>query len=173
MRKSLKQLPPAVASAAGYIATPEVWAERLSTLQGEFRGSPSELLYQTGRAALLVACGGLVMGLAIREYIINHPDAQFYLFSALAAFLFFGAIYLLTRTGIWYNFENGSLVAFRTDGRAIWTESLSGLSYVTRTAGYGVMYMTLRWKDRKRRLEVYESLRRALNASASNDVRAG
>ena len=167
MRKSLKQLPLAVAGAAGFIATPKAWAERLPSLQGEFRRSPSEVLYQIGLAALFVACGGLVMGLAIREYITDRPDAQFYFLSALAGFLFFVAIYVLRRTGIWYKFENGSVAAFRSDGQPIWTESLSGLSYVTRTAGQGIVYMTLRWRDRKRRLEVYDSLRQALITSAS------
>lgn len=172
MRKSLKQVSLAAAAAVGYQPTPSGWAERLPVLQGEFRRSPSEALYQIGLAVLFVACGGLVMDLAIREYITNRPDAQFYLLSALAGFLFFVAIYVLRRTGIWYKFANGSVAAFRSDGRPIWTESLSGLSYVTRTVGQGVVYMTLRWRDRKRRLEVYDSLGRALNASASNHIRA-
>ena len=166
MGKFLKESALTVAAAAGFHLTPNTWKDRLCTLEGEFHRSSSEIRYRYGLAAVFIACAGLVTGLAIREYGIYHLDAQVYSITGLAIFLYSITIYYLSRTGIWYKFDHGVVAAFRAKGKLIWKEPLADLSSVVCTEGSGVKYITLLWKHRRRRMELYYSIKQALNAPA-------
>lgn len=168
MGKFLKESALTAAAVAGFRMTPNTWKDRLCTLEGEFHRSSSEILYRYVLAAVFIACAGLVTGFAIREYRIYQFDAQVYPIGGLAISLYSMTIYYLSRTGIWYKFDHGVVFAFRAKGKLIWKEPLANLSYVVCTEGSGVTYMTLLWRHRRRRMELYYSIKQALNAPTSD-----
>ena len=156
-----------VAYALGYFPTDARWASRLQHLHGEFRRTSSDWWSVVLTAAIFVAMGGLFVGLMIATARQAEPlSAPAWL--AVPAMLFFGlAVWFLRRLDIRYQFENGELRALRR-GVLLWKEDLTGLIRVTATEGRtGVIWMTLRWPDRTRRMELYRSVRAAVEGNAN------
>jgi len=85
--------------------------------------------------------------------------------SALPVVFCFGlATWFLRGLDVPYQFENGELRAVRR-GVVLWKEDLTGLTRLTATQGRsGAIWMTLRWPDHTRRMELYRSVRAAVEA---------
>src|SRR6202000_1174801 len=60
-------------------------------------------------------------------------------------------VYLLSRAGLRYLFSGGTVSAYNTWGRSLWSEDLTGLKDVSFFTARGSTTMTLFWAERKRR----------------------
>jgi hypothetical protein len=92
-------------------------------------------------------------------------DAPF--FGGMSVVLVALGLYLISRNGIWYRFAGGSITALRGRSKVLWSENLVDLKYVVYTKGQRNPFLTLRWPHRKRRIELYTSLRRELSPSVT------
>ena len=158
----MQRLLTGVAYALGAVPTQARWAHRLQHLHGEFRRTSADWWSVVFTAAVLAALGGAFVGLCIRT--VLQKDSPFFSawFAVLAAVVFGLAVWFLRRLDIRYEFENGELRAVR-GGVVLWREDLTGLERVTATQGRtGVIWMTLTWPDRTRRMELYRSVQAEL-----------
>jgi hypothetical protein len=116
-------------------------------------------------AAIGVAMGGLCVGLSTG--VARDPEPLFApAWFALPAILFFGlAVWFLARLDLRYRFEHGELRAVK-GGVVLWKEDLAGLIRVTATEGRtGAIWMKCTWPDRTRRMELYRSVRAAVESA--------
>jgi hypothetical protein len=87
---------------------------------------------------------------------------MFLLFSlGVLSFLYF----LASRVNLRYVVGGGTVSAYNSWGRLLWSEDRTGLKYVTFISGRGGTSMTLFWADRKRAMVLFESLKTAIDAS--------
>jgi hypothetical protein len=174
MNRSVRRIGTRAAYLMGYVPMDQNHVERLMTTRGEFRRSTSERLHMLIRAAIFVATASFVAGVAYTWYRHDPSRGSFIVPSVLALMLAAVALLLIRRSGVKYVFEHGHLDALAANGRMIWREDLAGLvdlqcyqaPYMPST--FGELWLTLRWRDRKRRIECYESLRRVLFGSISS-----
>lgn len=110
--------------------------------------------------------GALLTGLGYRTY-LRTGSLQSLSLCVMPVAVIAAAFYAMSRNGIWYKFERGSVSAFSDSGKLQWREDLTGLTEVLCTQGRAVTVMTLRWSDHKRRMELYDSLRKVLAAHDS------
>jgi hypothetical protein len=159
---AIRRLLIGVAYAMGGVPTDAHWIVGLQQVRGEFRRTPSDWWSMVFTAGICVAMGGLCVGLGLAT--AWQPDPLFSpAWFAVPAVLFFAlAGWFLGRLDIRYAFENGEVRAVRR-GVVLWREDLAGLMRVTATEGRtGVISMTLRWPDHTRRMELYRSVRAAV-----------
>src|SRR6185437_8934801 len=143
-----------LAYAIGAVPTDAHWIVRLQHLHGDFRRTPSDWWSVVFAAGVCVAFGGLYVGLMIGT--ARDPERLFApAWFALPAVALFGlAGWFVQKLDVCYQFEGGEVRAVRR-GVVLWREDLAGLTGVTATQGRGGMiFMTLRWPDRTRRMEL-------------------
>ena len=152
-----------LARAFGYIPTPPDMSTRLEALKGEFRRSTYEKAFLLGLAALVYVTLAFSLGVAIGQYRRGAPSSETIVkvacFLPVLAALGF---YLIRRCGVTYVFEHGHLSSLSASGKLLWREDLAGITKVQCNAVQGVIWMTLQWSDRKRKVEVYGALKDAL-----------
>jgi hypothetical protein len=149
-----------LATAAGYVPTPDSWRDRLILIEGEFRRSPAEVMFR-----LVVEIAFIIVGLygaigCLRRYL--GGASEFLYLAGMSLVMVALALFLMSLNWVWYRFDNGFVTAFRGSQKILWRENLSGLRYVLRTRGRLNDFITLQWADRKRRIELYASLRKEL-----------
>jgi hypothetical protein len=160
--KAIQRVLMGVAYAMGAVPTDAHWVGRLQRLRGEFRRTRADWWAVGFAAGVCVAFGGLCVGLMIGT--ARDPEPLFApAWFALPAVALFGlAGWFVRKLDIQYQFEDGEVRAVRR-GVVLWREDLAGLTRVTATQGRGGMiFMTLRWPDRTRRMELYRSVRAAV-----------
>lgn len=146
----------------------EQWIALLVRLEGEFERSRSELALEI---MALVFNAGIVFVLAafaIKEYRQWGwtPPTQF--FSFLCLIFCCLLCFLISRLGLRYVFTRGTVSAFNTWDRLMWSEDLTGLASIVCFSGRGTTSMTLRWPDRKRGMILFDSLKNTVNASVES-----
>jgi len=158
--RSLSEL---ISEKLGYSPVGADWVERLQRVQGRFRRSR----YENGlRIFGAVAPPALVVMVIVTEIrrgawlvdIVHDP-----LYLTVTIVMAWLVAFLLWPLGRTYVFENGELRYLSRRGRVLWREELRGLKYVTCSSGGGRTMMTLRWPERSRRIELFDSLRSSLD----------
>jgi hypothetical protein len=158
----IRRLVTGLAMAVGYVPTGNPWRDRLLILSGEFRRSTSDKIWRYTMEGSITMMGALLFGSICRQYLRTGSGG--WLFPCVVSIVVVAsAFYALSRNGIWYKFQRGSLSAFSASGKLLWHEDLAGLKEVLCTRGRGIVLMTLVWPDRKRRMELYASLEAALS----------
>jgi hypothetical protein len=168
MRRPLKQAIISTASAFGIKSADRRWLAALVGLRGTFERTGSDLAINI---AFLVLLGGIVVtfaGLGIREY-HQHGWTQGTVFLSsyclcMACLLYF----LVSRVGLRYMFGGGTVSAYNTWGRLLWSEDLTGIVDAAFFFSRGSTSVTLFWPDRKRALVFFNSLKAALGASTES-----
>lgn len=168
MHKSVKRGLITVAAAVGFTPVDRQWMAALVRLEGTFERGVSDLAIYV---ALLIFIAVFTLGLggfAIKEYRLLGwtPTATF--FTCLCLVFLCLSYMLASRVGLRYVFALGTINAFNTWGQLMWSEDLRGVTSLACFSGRGMTSMMLRWSDRKRSLELFNSLRDALDASVES-----
>jgi hypothetical protein len=151
-----------LAMAVGYVPTGSSWRDRLLILNGEYRRSTSDKIFRYALEGMITMSGALLFGSSCRQYLSTGSGG--WLVPCLVSIVIVAsAFYALSRNGIWYKFQRGSLSAFSASGKLLWHEDLAGLEEVLCTRGRGIVLMTLLWPERKRKMELYASLEAVLS----------
>jgi len=156
----LRKLSASIASNLGYRPDAHHWAARLPQLQGHFRRSK----YENGLRVFYAAF--VLMLAAVPQLAPGRVDRSDPIILVSMAVMVGLAVIMLWPLGRSYVFKDGELSLVSRRGHVVWREDLRGLEYVTCSGGAGrSVIMTLRWPDRRRRIEVFGSLEKALSGS--------
>lgn len=137
--------------------------ELLPSLHGAFRRSFRELiLYGWIIAASLLLIAVCVYGSI--DHLRDPSERQLaWILIAVAVALSAFLIWTARQVSIHYEFDRGSVRCISGKSRTLWREDLAGLSATTTFTGTaGITWMTLRWRDHSRRMEFFDSIRKAL-----------
>jgi hypothetical protein len=156
----------------GYVPIDRSWIEQLKTVHGESRRSSREYLLRLLIVALWIAPAAFFIGVVYRSYREDPSDKSIYVMLLPVAGLVALAVVLFRRAGITFKFEHGHVSSFASSGRLLWREDLTGLTDIGCANYGGDLWLTLRWRDRKRRFECYRSLAKILlqRVSAPNNA---
>ena len=147
---------------AGYVPTDKTWVDRLLAVRGEFRRSTMESTFILSMAVMAGGAAAFLLAFAFRLYRQDASSHGSLFFLGASLVLAAGTAYLFHRSRVRYVFEHGHVSSLTASGRVMWREDLAGLSDIQGTQVRGVWWLTLRWPDRQRKLELYDSLRAAL-----------
>jgi hypothetical protein len=141
------------------------WLSAFVRLEGKFERTGLELAFNVQMLVLSAGLVAILMYFAVTEYRQSGwtGGVSFLLGIGLVflALAYFGA----SRIGLKYVFGHGTVRAFNTWGRLMWSDDLAGLIDVTFFSTRGVNVMRLVWPDRKRSLFLFSSLSDALDTS--------
>jgi hypothetical protein len=138
------------------------WPSALLQVQGEFRRSTPE------QVLVCVAVSVLAIASLLLAYFVMGTHRQFGWTNAdrwrlaQSAVLAIGAWYLLGQLGLKYVFGQGTVRAYNT-WRLMWSEDLTGVTGVRYIGRRGTPNIQILWSDRKRSLELFDSLRHELD----------
>jgi hypothetical protein len=143
--------------------------EALASLDGVFRRSFWELFY-FGEA---IAGSLLVVALCVHSSIgylrLDDPSQRPFAWILIAIAVAFSVfpVWAARRLPMYYEFHRGSVRCVRGKGKTIWSENLAGVCATKTSGGFGpIWWITLRWSDHSRRIEFFESIRKALRNDA-------
>jgi hypothetical protein len=144
----------------GFVPPGKQWVGRLQSLNGEFHRSAFRSAYLVA-VSVLGVFGGVLIGFGELRSVhgLQEPNP---VLIALSIILIALGTFLPLRLGVRYVFNHGALSCISASGRLKWREDLRDLKYVTCSSFRGSTSMTLVWEGRRRRIEVYDSLWRAL-----------
>ena len=165
MRKQVKQAIISLGSAFGIKPVGRNWIEAFRALNGSFERTGGELSFYVATMVFVAAFIAMSASFGFREY--RHWGLSFgvavgFIYCLLMLCLLF---LLMNRAGLRYQFSAGTLSAYNTWGRMLWSENLTGLKDVSFFTARGSTTMTLFWAERKRGMVLFNSLRRAMDAS--------
>lgn len=153
-----------LARAAGYSPSSAAWRDQLSRVSGDFRRSVRDLGILIFIETMVIGAGA---SLAIASLWGNAMGQDAPFFGGMSVVLVALGLYLVSRNSIWYRFAGGSITALRGRAKVLWSENLADLEYVVYTKGQLNSFLTLHWPRRRRRIELYTSLRRELSPSVT------
>jgi hypothetical protein len=163
--KSVKRAVISAAAAFGFKPVGPKWIAAFTRLEGSFERVGFELaVYVMGIASV----GGMVSILsvmAVRQYLHSGWTDTTTFFAILAGCLSLVLYPLVSNVNLRYEFSAGSVRAYNTWRRLLWSEDLTGLKYVTAFSARGSTAMTLVWPHRKRTLILFDSMREPVEAS--------
>ena len=169
---SLKRAILSAASALGIKPVGRKWIAAFSALNGSFERTVWELRFYVASLVIIAATITMFAGIGIREY--RHSGWGFG-----AAFGFFYClgmscllVYLVSLAGLRYLFSAGTVSAYNTWGRKLWSEDLTGLKDVSFFTARGSTTMTLFWAERRRSLVFFNTLRNAMDVSLESAERS-
>jgi hypothetical protein len=148
----------------GFMPTPPGWLRRLPHLHGTYRRSTFDRAFTVLMSVMVMCIAAFDSGLLIHEFRNRHDPATMGILGFAAPVLGTLGVMLYRRSGLHYKFDGGTLLALSGSERTLWAEPLVGLMTILCTSYRGTMSMLLIWPDRKRRVEVFDSLYAALNA---------
>jgi hypothetical protein len=157
-----------LAAAAGYTPTPQAWRDQLLKINGEFRRSARDLGFRVAFETMLIAVGTYGVIVNLRSYIPGDGNSLFA--GGMCVAIVATGILLVSRNRIWYRFADGTVSALKGRSKLLWQEDLAGLESVVYTYGQLNSFIKLLWPHRKRRIELYSSLRRELSPSATRHI---
>ena len=164
-KSSVKRAVISAAAALGIKPVGRQWIEAFSALNGSFERIGWELTFYVATLVFIAAIIALLASFGIRDY--RHlgwsAGVEFALIYCLAMSCLL--VYLVSRAGLRYLFSAGTVSAYNTWGRKLWSEDLTGLKDVSFFTARGSTAMTLFWAERKRRMVLLNSLRFAMDAS--------
>ena len=148
--------------------------KNLRRLQGEFRPPGSRVLFMRGSSILQVGVGCFCVWLFFHRmhalppsFPMSSPRAIRIIILAVcgAAMLPLGA-WSWWKAGRGYRFGSGVVQGISNSGTVAWTEDVLGIVSGTISHDYAGKnaFMTLRWANSKRRIDIEPSLAEALNA---------
>ena len=118
-------------------------------------------------ASGLEAClAAFFVGLAWRELQVDHDEVVAAALAIFAAVSLTLSVLIGRRAGCYFVFSGGTVEMRSASGDTRWRESLLDLERVSYTKFRDNVSLTLVWVDRKRRIEVFDSLRRALDGES-------
>jgi hypothetical protein len=165
MLKNVKQAIISLGSALGIKPVGRKWIEAFSALNGSFERTGWELSSYVATLVFIAAFVAVSASFGIREY--RHSGGGFGV--ALGFIYCLGMscllVYSVSRASLRYLFSAGTVSAYNTWGRKLWSEDLTGLKDVSFFTARGSTTMTLFWADRKRRMVLFDSLRRVMDVS--------
>jgi hypothetical protein len=160
-----------ISSLLGYRPVGRDWAARLPHLNGHFRRNTSEKIHR-----LLYGAAGLFVAVAIPVTEMSRPGSgdlhEPFLQGALVTLVIISGwvLWPLTQS---YVIRNVELSCVLWNGRVLWREDLAGLEYVTCSTNRGISRLVLKWPQRRRRMELFESLERAMQLHTDNPRTSG
>jgi hypothetical protein len=148
------------------------WIEAFSALNGAFERTGWELTSYVATLVFVAAFIVMSASFGIREY--RNSGWSFGMELGFVYCLGMSCLlaYLISRASLRYVFRSGTIHAYNTWGRMLWSEDLTGLKDVSFFSGQGGTAMTLFWADRKRRMVLFNSLRRAMDVSLESVERS-
>jgi hypothetical protein len=152
-------------AAAGYTPTPQAWRDQLLKINGEFRRSAPDLGFRVAFEIMLLAVGTFGAVVNLRNYTPGDGNSLFA--GGMCVAIVAIGLSLVSRNRIWYRFADGTVSALKGRSKVLWQEDLAGLESVVYTYGRLNSFIKLLWPHRKRRIELYSSLRRELSPSAT------
>ena len=162
MKVPALRLATGLAGAFGYWPAPPDCVRRLQELRGEFHRSRSEILVRLIFAAITVAGCAFFAGAAYRELFIAS-SARSTLVPGFLSLLFGSLTFIpLSTLSRRYVFSSGCLSAFGWRNRLLWREDLRELQTVVCTNARGTIWMKFIWPDRKRSVELLDTLADAI-----------
>lgn len=165
MRKQVKQAILSLGSALGIKPVGRKWIAAFTTLNGSFERTGWELSFYIATLVFIAAIIMLFASFGIGDY--RHSGWSSGVVFSLTYCLAMSCllVYLVSRAGLRYEFTAGTINGYNTWGRMLWSENLTGLKDASFFTARGATAMTLFWADRKRRMVLFNSLRRAMDAS--------
>ena len=164
-KPSIKRAIISAASALGVKPVGRQWIEAFSALNGSFERTGWELSFYVATMVVVAALITIFASLGIGEY--RHsgwsPGVEFAFAYCLGMSCLL--VYLVSRAGLRYRFSAGTVSAYNTWGRMLWSEDLTGLKDVSFFTARGSTTMTLFWAQRKRSMVFFNSLRNAMDVS--------
>lgn len=154
-----------LAAAAGYTPTPQAWRDQLLKINGEFRRSAPDMGLRVAFEIMLLAVGTFGAAANLRNYAPGDGNSLFA--GGICVAIVAIGLSLVSHNRIWYRFADGTVSALKGRSKVLWQEDLAGLESVVYTYGQLNSFIKLRWPHRKRRIELYSSLRRELSPSAT------
>lgn len=170
--KSVKRLVISAAAAFGIKPVGRKWIEAFSALNGSFERTKWELSFYVATLVFVIAIIAMSASFGIREY--RHSGWNFgvdlgliYCLGMLCLL-----VYLVSRAGLRYIFTAGTISAYNTWGRMLWSEDLTGLKDVSFFTARGSTTVTLFWAERKRHMVLFNTLRMAMDVSLESAERS-
>jgi hypothetical protein len=139
------------------------WPAALLRVQGEFRPGSAQQIIDWVAVSVLAIASLLLAGFAIRTYrqsgwtLANEGQL------AKSVILALGAYFVLRRLGLKYVFGQGTVRAYNTWG-LMWSEDLTGVVGARYIGERSTPTIEISWPGRRRRLELFKSLRHELDA---------
>lgn len=165
MRKQVKQAIISLGSAFGIKPVGRKWIEAFTSLNGSFERTAWELSFYVASLVFIAAFIAISASFGVREYRHSGWGFGVEIGSFYCLVMSCLLIYLVSRAGLRYTFSAGTIKAFDTWDRMLWSENLTGLKDVSFFTARGSTSMTLFWAERKRRMIFFNSLRKAMEAS--------
>jgi hypothetical protein len=164
-KSSIKRAVISVAAAFGIKPVGRKWITAFSSLNGSFERTGWELSFYVATLVFIAAIITLFASFGVREYRHTGWSAsmEFALIYCLAMSCLL--VYLVSRSGLRYVFTAGTISAYNTWAQKLWSEDLTGLKDVSFFTARGSTTITLFWAERKRRMVLFDSLRRAMDTS--------
>ena len=166
MKRAVQQPTMGVARSLGFATMPPGWFERLKGLRGEYRAPRSRRVLQWVASGLEACLAAFFVGLAWRELQVDHDEVVAAALAIFAAVSLTLSVLIGRRAGCYFVFSGGTVEMRSASGDTRWRESLLDLERVSYTKFRDNVSLTLVWVDRKRRIEVFDSLRRALDGES-------
>lgn len=160
-----RSLRASISAVFGYRPPGRDWAQRLSKLNGRFRRSTSENLYRLFIGASALFTVALVLARESSKPGFGDLREPFLLIVLMALGAL--AFYILWPIGQTYVFKSGTLRCELWTGRVLWHEDISQIEYVTCSAGRGITWLVLKLPNRRRRIELLDSLEATLSRPRS------
>jgi len=148
----------------GFMPAPPGWLRRLPHLHGTYRRSTFDRTFTVVMGVMVMCIAAFASGLLFHEYRNRHDPVMMGVLGIVTPVLGTLGVMLYRRSGLHYKFDGGTLLALSGSERTLWAEPLVGLMSISCANYRGTMSMLLIWPDRKRRVEVFDSLYTALNA---------
>jgi hypothetical protein len=171
-KRSIKRAVISAAAAFGIKPVGRTWITAFSSLNGSFERTGWELSFYVATLVFIAAIITLFASIGIRDYRHTgwNSGVEFALIYCLAMSCLL--VYLVSRSGLRYVFAAGTINAYNTWGRMLWSEDLTGLRDVSFFTARGETAMTLFWAERKRRMVLLNSLRIAIDTSLASVERS-
>jgi len=164
-KPSIKRAVISVAAAFGIKPVGRKWITAFSALNGSFERAGWELSFYVATLVFIAAIITLLASLGVRDYRHTGWSARVELALIYCLAMSCLLVYLVSRSGLRYVFTAGMISAYNTWGQKLWSEDLTGLKDVSFFTARGSTTITLFWAERKRRMVLFDSLRRAMDAS--------
>ena len=163
MKRVAQRFAMGAAQGFGYAVLPSGWFERLKVLRGEYRAPRSRQILLWAVSGMEACVAVFAVAMAWRAIHVDHNDVAAAGLGVSAVGVSLISVLIGRRAGCYFVFSGGTLEMRSASGDTRWRDSLLDLQRVSCTQMRDNVSLTLVWADHKRRIEVFDSLRRALD----------
>jgi len=141
------------------------WVAAISGLCGSFQRVGFQQGYYLFMMTVVTGVAVVMGGFVIQQYWQSGSGRDAIGLASYCGFFVLLLYYLFGRLSLRYVFAGGTVRAFNTWGKQLWSEDLTGLTDIAFVSGRGANGLKLIWPNRKRTLERFSSMDAAVEAS--------